>query len=345
MQHAGLPKAAFCFKVLRMKSRALVLEKFGAPLESVFLREQDVLSPREDEVLVQMQMAPIHPADLNLIEGKYGIRPALPCVVGNEGCGLVKECGGTVENLKQGDRVRLPLGSGSWREMACVKASDCVKLPVEVPIDQAAMLVVNPGTAWRMLHDFVELRPSDWILQNAANSAVGQCVIQIAKAKGWRTVNLVRREGLIESLKKLGGDEVILDDENTRKTLKEKNLEIKLGLNAVGGDSALTVAGALAQGGTLVTYGAMSLQPLKLPNGLFIFKDLKAVGFWVTNWYKHAAPAQRQHMADELAVLASKGALHMEVDTIYPLDQFSKALEHAQKAGRQGKILIRISSG
>jgi len=43
-----------------------------------------------------------------------------------------------------------------------------------------------------MLKDFVDLRPGDWIIQNGANSAAGQAVIQIAAARGLKTINCVR---------------------------------------------------------------------------------------------------------------------------------------------------------
>ena len=64
------------------------------------------------------------------------------------------------------------------------------------------MLKINPMTAWRMLHDFVQLRPRDWLIQNAANSAAGRAVIQISRELGYRTVNIVRRPELIEELKR-----------------------------------------------------------------------------------------------------------------------------------------------
>src|SRR5947207_9865795 len=147
------------------------------------------------------------------------------------------------------------------------------------------VLKINPLTAWQLLHGYVELKSGDWVIQNAANSAAGRAVIQIAHAFGYKTVNVVRREELIEELRSEGGDVVLLNDENLRNAVKDAigGAAIRLGLNAVGGESALRLMNCLAPGGTLVSFGAMSLQPLKIPNGLLIFKDLRFRGIGLTN--------------------------------------------------------------
>ena len=115
------------------------------------------------------------------------------------------------------------------------------------------------------------------MIQNAANSAAGRAVIQIAHELGFKTVNVVRRAELIDELRAEGGDVVLMDGEKLRDEVKAatSGAPIRLGLNAVGGESALHLANCLAFGGTLVSFGAMSMQPLKIPTGLLIFKDLR----------------------------------------------------------------------
>src|SRR5437764_13671502 len=100
------------------------------------------------------------------------------------------------------------------------------------------MLKINPMTAWRLLHDYVDLQRGDWLIQNAANSAAGRAVIQIAHELGYKTVNVVRRPELIADLRLEGGDVVLVDGENLREQVKDAlaDAPIRLGLNAVGGD-------------------------------------------------------------------------------------------------------------
>src|SRR5881398_3738005 len=267
----------------------------GNPADVLRVESQPWPRPGPDEVVVEMRAAPINPADLNAIEGKYPGKREVPAVPGFEGSGIVSELGENISKRTIGSLVILPHDFGTWREACAVRAEQLVVVPSQVDPVQAAMLKINPLTAWRLLHGYVELKAGDWVIQNAANSAAGRAVIQIAHAFGYKTVNVVRREGLVEELRSEGGDVVLLDHENLRNSVKDATggAAIRLGFNAVGGESALRLMNCLAPGGTLVSFGAMSLQPLKIPTGLLIFKDLRFRGIWINKWYDNATPSER----------------------------------------------------
>jgi trans-2-enoyl-CoA reductase len=322
--------------------KAAIYETHGNPAEVLRIVEQPWPSPDAHEVVVKTSAAPINPADLNAIEGKYPVRPALPATPGMEGAGVVVEVGADVRNLSVGTQVILPHGFGTWREACAIAASKLIAAPGGIEPVQAAMLKVNPITAWRMLHDFASLRPGDWLIQNAANAAAGQCVIQIARELGYRTVNVVRRPELVEELRALGGDVVLVDSENLRDevAVATERAPIRLALNAVGGENALRVAKALASDGTMVTYGAMSLQPLCIPNGMFIFKNLRFTGFWVNKWYDAATPEQRAETFAPLFEMAQRGLLQTKVEKTYPLSEAKAAIAHASQNKRAGKIVF-----
>jgi len=202
-------------------TKAIVYHAHGKPAEVLRLEERELPSPAADEALVRLRAAPINPADLNAIEGKYPVRPMLPATPGFEGAGVVVEVGRAVKDLAVGTQVILPHDLGTWREACVVKAGKLVAVPNEIEPEQAAMLKINPITAWRMLHDFVRLEAGDWVIQNAANSAAGRAVIQIARELGFRTVNVVRRTELIEELRAEGGDVVLVDNEKLRDEVRE----------------------------------------------------------------------------------------------------------------------------
>jgi trans-2-enoyl-CoA reductase len=292
-----------------------------------------------------MSAAPINPADLNSIEGKYPIKAPLPATPGMEGAGIVIEVGSAVRDLAVGAQVILPHSFGTWREMAVIDAAKLVGAPNEIEPIQAAMLKVNPITAWRMVRDFAPLMSGDWLIQNAANSGAGQCVIQIARELGYRTVNVVRRPELVDELRSLGGDVVLVDGENLRDEVAAatERAPIRLGLNAVGGENALRVAKCLASDGTMVTYGAMSLQPLSIPNGMLIFKNLRFTGFWVNKWYDSATPAQRAETFAPLFDMAKRGLLRSKVEKTYPLSEAQVAIAHASQNKRAGKIVFEFA--
>lgn len=291
-----------------------------------------------------MGAAPINPADLNSIEGKYPIKAPLPATPGMEGAGTVVEVGPAVRDLEMGTQVILPHSFGTWREVAVIDAMKVVAAPKEIDPIQAAMLKVNPITAWRIVRDFVPLMSGDWLIQNAANSGAGQCVIQIARELGYRTVNVVRRAELVDELRSLGGDVVLVDSENLRDEVAAatERAPIKLALNAVGGENALRVAKCLASDATMVTYGAMSLQPLSIPNGMLIFKNLRFTGFWVNKWYDAATPAQRAETFAPLFDMARRGLLRSKVEATYTLSEAKAAIAHASQSKRSGKIVFTM---
>jgi trans-2-enoyl-CoA reductase len=322
--------------------KAAIYETHGNPPDVLRVVEQEWPKPGADEVVVQMRAAPLNPADINSIEGKYPVKPPLPATPGMEGAGVVVDVGANVRNLATGALVILPHNFGTWREACAVRAAEVVPVPDGIDPAQAAMLKVNPITAWRMLHDFVTLERGDWLIQNVANSGAGRAVIAIAKALGWRTVNVVRRPEVIDELRSEGADVVVVDGDDLRDDVKTQTggAPIRLALNAVGGENALRCAGCLASEAVMVTYGAMSLQPLTIPNGMLIFKNLWFTGFWITKWYDASTPEQRSEMWSALFDLAKRGVLHSPIEARYSLDQVQEAVQHAMRNKRSGKVIF-----
>ena len=325
--------------------RAAVYETHGNPPDVLRVVEQPWPTPAADEVVVRMSAAPLNPADINAIEGKYPVRPQLPATPGMEGAGVVVDVGSEARGVAVGDQVILPHNFGTWREACAVKAQKVVVAPAEIEPVQAAMLKVNPITAWRMLHDFVALQRGEWFIQNAANSAAGRCAIQIGRELGLRSVNIVRRAELIDELRSEGAV-VLLDSEELREQVAEatQRAPIRLALNAVGGESAMRMAKTLAPRATVVTYGAMSLQPLTVPNGMLIFKELRFTGFWVNKWYDGATPEQRRETFAPLFEMAKRGLLRTKVEKTYSLGEADQAIRHAMENKRSGKVVFDLTS-
>ena len=323
---------------------AAVYERHGNPADVLNVESRSSPTPGASEAIVRMRAAPINPADLNQIEGKYPIRAELPATPGFEGAGAVTDIGANVTNIGPGALVILPHNVGTWRDAVAVKADELVVVPAGIEPVYAAMLKINPMTAWRLLHDYVDLEKGDWLIQNAANSAAGRAVIQIAHELGYKTVNVVRRAELIDELRAEGGDVVLVDGQSLREEVKAatSGAPIRLGLNAVGGDSALRLANCLAPESTLVTYGAMGLQPLKIPNGLLIFKDVRFRGIWINKWYDNATKQERMEAFRALFEMAKRGLLKTKVEKAYPLTEAKAAVTHAAQGKRSGKIIFEF---
>jgi mitochondrial enoyl-[acyl-carrier protein] reductase / trans-2-enoyl-CoA reductase len=326
--------------------KVVVYERHGNPADVLQIKIEPWPTPATDEAVVAMRAAPVNPADINAIEGKYPARREVPAVPGFEGAGVVVEVGSNVSTIRKGALVILPHNIGTWREAVAVKADDLVAVPPEIEPANAATLKINPMTAWRLLHDYVDLSRGDWVIQNAANSAAGRAVIQIGRELGFKTINVVRRPELIDELRAEGGDIVLVDGEKLRDEVKTatSGAAIRLGLNSVGGDSALRLSNCLAFGGTLVSFGAMSLQPLKIPTGLLIFKDLRFRGIWINHWYDNATMAERMAAFNSLFDMSKRGLLKTKVEKSYAIDDAKAAVTHAMQSKRSGKIIFEFKT-
>lgn len=329
-----------------METSVLLHHKYGKPEEEVCLSTYELPSLEPDQVLVEMLFAAINPADLNMIEGTYYTQPTLPCILGNEGVGSVVECGSQVSLFKTGDRVIMPVKSkdnwvGFWAEKFVVKASYLIKVPKGISDDQAAMLTINPVTAYQLITRFVGLNEGDTILQNGANSSVGRWVIYFAKKMGYKTINLVRRESLIDELKAIGADTVLIDQDGVNKQIRELSGNISLGLNMVGGQSAKELVKSLHADGVMVTYGAMSKEPITISNGALIYKNIWLTGFNRTKWIEEAPIEEVQDTYRDLFEWMGELPMDIPIEKIYQFDQASEAIRHAGSEKRRGKILLQ----
>jgi mitochondrial enoyl-[acyl-carrier protein] reductase / trans-2-enoyl-CoA reductase len=322
--------------------RAARYHRTGEPAQVVQIDEVPVVEPAAGEVRVRMLWAPVNPADLNMLEGKYGEARPLPDVPGNEGCGRVVAVGAGVDPAWGGRLVLVD--REAWREEGVWAVDDLIPVPSGLEARAACVLRVNPPTAWRLLHDFSDLRSGDWIVQNAATSAVGRAVIEIAKQNGWKTLNVVRRPEAADELRSLGADAVVVEGEDVAAQALSAlaGAKPRLALNAVGGVSATRLAGLLATGGTLVTYGAMSKEALKIPNGFLIFHDLVFRGFWLTRWLRQASAAGKESMFGDVFRLAAAGCFAPRVAAEFPLERAAEAVAMAAAGAGTGKVLLRL---
>lgn len=318
------------------------LNAFGIPSEVVDCIEgEEPGAPGAGEVLVEILACPINPAELLIIEGKYASKPPLPARLGIEAAGRVLALGEAVTDLAPGDLV-MSLGRTNWAKKLVLKAGEVIKAPNDIDVAQLSMLKVNPATAQLMLTSVVMLEPGDWLIQNAANSAVGINLIRLAKARGLKTVNVVRRESLIEPLQAIGANVVLVDgpDLALRAAAATGGAEIKLGIDAVAGAATERLADCLAEEGTVVNYGLLSGNPCQLRADQTIFQGITLTGFWLAKQMRTIKPPALAALYGDLMAHIADGSLHVNVEATYGLEDIKTALDHASREARSGKVLI-----
>jgi NADPH:quinone reductase-like Zn-dependent oxidoreductase len=321
----------------------LVLTHFGNPEDSVHLAESPDPVPGAGKVLVRLIAAAINPADLMLIQGQYLVRPTLPAGVGAEGVGVVEAVGPGVDHRVVGKHVIvLPTHEyGIWSDKVVVAQTDVVEVPHADPL-QLAMLSVSPVTAHLLLDRVTGLGIGDWVGQTAANSAVGRHVISLAKRRGIKTLNIVRRDEAADEVRRAGGDIVLVAGADLGKDIADAlgDEQLSLVLDPLGGSAATHLIAALTLGGSVVTYAALT----GLPSGptftdLFV-KEIRYAGFGLRNWYSRASRREIVSTLRYLASLVADGDLLVPVEATYRLGDYLQALKHAQAAHRVGKVLF-----
>lgn len=322
--------------------RAVYHDRGPVPQDVIEVVEVEPAPLQPGQARVEVLAAPINPSDVLTLTGRYGILPPLPAVGGSEGVGRVVELADDVEAPAPGTCVLLPIGCGTWSTHVVADARGLIALPDGADPLQLSMLSINPPTASLLLSEFVALRPGEWVVQNAANSAVGLYVAQLARARGWRTVNIVRRESARAAVEAAGGDVVVVDGDDVAARVREASDHaiMRLALDAVGGSATERIAGLLAPGGTVVNYGALGDAPCELSPLQLIFRDIRLQGFWLARWFKTADAAARQALFGELVRMIATGALRAPVHATYPLERIREAIAAATTGGRDGKIVL-----
>jgi NADPH:quinone reductase-like Zn-dependent oxidoreductase len=313
----------------------------GDPAEVVTCAQvADPAISRPDDVLVRVDLFPINPADLLTLQGYYPRGDESSLSLGVEATGTVEAVGASVGDLKAGDRVLL-LTTEAWSELKVVSDRHVVPLSATIDPQRAASLKVNPATSALLLRTFVSLAEGDWIIQNAANSAVGRAVDALARHHGVRTVNVVRRPELLPLLRDQR-DVVVLDGEDLPGAVDAatNGAPVRLGLDAVTGDATDRLAASLADSGTLVVYGAMSGERVRVNPTALAFRDIRLRGFWLTRWLAATPAEEIRALYAELERLGDELDLTAPVDSVVDASDIRTAVARAAQIGAAGKVLV-----
>jgi mitochondrial enoyl-[acyl-carrier protein] reductase / trans-2-enoyl-CoA reductase len=314
---------------------------YGAP-EAVAhcIEAPDVGVPGAGEIVFDVLAFPINPADLSMIRGNYRLKPPLPATPGAECVGRVAAVGAGVA-LRPGDLV-INMQRENWAQRRRIAEADAIAIPPGLDLAQAAMLRINPATAQLLLEDHVALAPGDWVIQNVANSAVGRHLIVLARARGIRTVNVVRRDDVAPELHALGADVVLADgpDLAERARAAADGAPIRLGIDAVSGGATKRIADCVADGGIVVSYGSMSGEDPVMSRAAMSFRAVSLTSFNLGRGLAKRTPDEVGRLYAELAAKLRDGVLKAPIDAWYPIEEIKAALARAQEGGRSGKVVV-----
>jgi len=327
--------------------RAAQIRAYDGKPESVSLVELPVPRPGPGQVLVHVAASPINPSDQMFLRGLYGFKKPLPAVPGFEGSGTVEETGsGFRARFLKGRRVACaavdPRSSqGMWAEYVVTSAQSCMLLSDHVTMEQGAMMLVNPLTAWALL-DVARRGRHRAIVQTAAASALGKMVLKLGRRFSIPVINVVRRFEQVEALHALGADHVLnSSDEGFDSKLCKlcRDLGATIGFDAVSGEMSGRVLRAQPDGSELIVYGALSLEANQIDPMSLIFEAKRVKGFWLSEWLHHRSVLGQFNLGRHVQSLLADD-LKTEVHARMPLEKLASALEEYAANMTSGKILL-----
>ena len=323
--------------------RAAIYDTFGNPADVTRLGDVPQPNPGKGEVRIRTILSPIHNHDLWTTRGSYGYKPTLPAVGGTEAVGTIEAVGEDVDAALVGKRVAVGGVQGSWAEYFIAPAAGVVPLPETISDEAAAQLIAMPFSAISLL-DMLNVKAGDWIVQTAANGAVGKVLAALTAAHGFHLVNLVRRPEAIAELSDMGMTNIVAtSDANWVEQVKAITGPdgARSAVDSVGGAIGARLIDVLGQDGELVIFGTATGEPMPLNSGALIFKQITIKGFWGAKVSTAMANDKKGRLIGELVTLAAQGKLPLPVGGIFDLADAAKAMDAAQVPGRAGKILLR----
>ncbi len=328
--------------------QAVVLRDYQGKSQSAAVAEVRVPHPQSGQVLVQIDAAPVNPADLAFMKGYYGFKKSLPTIGGFEGAGTVVAAGDdpTAQRLI-GKRVACgaadpTINGGTWAQYLLTDAHHCIPLAKEVSTEQGSTLLINPLTAWGLLEQARQGEHRTVVL-SAAAGAVGRMIVRLAQRFSINTINIIRRDEQEELLRNMGAQHILNEyapDFDT--TLRDlcHDLGATIGFDAVAGNMASRILLAQPNGSRLLVYGALSLKPSRIDPSWLIFQDKHLEGFWLSTWLKSKSGPDLVDISREVQKLLTS-ELNTTIQARVPLENFALALTTYKFHMTAGKILLK----
>lgn len=310
--------------------RAIVYTGAGGA-EVMSLEERPDPKPGSDEVVVEARFSGLNPADVNQRAGRYPAPPGAPQdVPGLEVSGTVAAVGENVHDWRVGDRVFGLVGGGGLADRVRVNARHVAGVPDALDDQLAAAVPEAFITAHDAAFTQAGLRPGERLLVNGANGAVGLAAVQMALATGVRVLANVRSDEAAERLRAMGAEPVALDDAQ----------DVDVVLELVGAPNFAGDLAALAPRGRIVVVSTAAGTKVELSLGTLMGKRATVIGTLLRARPLEQKAAAVQAFARQVVPLLESGRIVPVVDRVFPAEQAAEALDHLERPGKFGKVLL-----
>lgn len=329
-------------------ARTVRFHELGGP-EVLRLEDVDVADPGPGELLIRVDAIGLNRAEVLFRSGHY-IQPVkhFPALLGAEAAGVVEAVGAQVTAFEPGQPVSvLPAFSmndyGVYAERAIVPAAAVVNRPEGIDAVAGAAVWMPYLTAYGALVEVGGMRAGDTVVLTAASSSVGLAAIRTALRVGAEPIATTRTRAKADALLEAGASHVIVTGEED---VTQRILDLTGGrgaefvFDAVAGPGVIDLAKAIAPGGTLLEYGAMSGETTPYPG--FVL-GMPALNMRTYTLPETASDPERLRRA--VAFVASglrTGAFTATVDRTFTLDEIVEAHRYIESGAQVGKTVVTV---
>jgi len=329
-------------------ARIVRFHRTGGP-DVLAVENLEVRPPGRGEIRIAVKALGLNRAESMFRLGQYFEDPKLPARLGYEAAGTIEAVGPGVTGLAVGDAVStIPAFSqneyGVYGDTAIVPAAAVAKHPASLSWTDAAAIWMQYATAYGPLIDVAQLKQGDTLLIPAASSSVGIAAIQIANLVGATPIALTRTSRKKHPLLELGAAHVIATEEQD--LVAEVNQltggrGARVVFDPVGGPTVAKLTGAMARGGILFLYGALSTEPTPLPLFDVVGKSLTIRGYLL---FELTSDPQRLERAKKFIVdgLTAGKLKPIVAKTFDGLDQIVEAHRYLESNEQIGKIVVTV---
>jgi NADPH:quinone reductase-like Zn-dependent oxidoreductase len=328
-------------------ARVVRFHRFGGP-EVLSIDEVEIPAPGRGEVQIRVKALGLNRAEAMLRSGRYIETASLPAGLGFEAAGVVEKIGADVEGMVPGDSVSIvpPQSQVRWPaygELATFPAAHVVKHPASLGWEEAAAVWMQYVTAYGALIDLAKLQPAEFVVITAASSSVGLAAIQIARMVGAIPIAVTRTSEKKQPLLDAGAAHVIASAEEdlaARLTEIAGRENVRVVFDPIGGPAFEPLTAAMARGGILIEYGALSPDATPFPLFAVLTKSLTLRGYLV---HEITADPVRLQAAKTFVLdgLAS-GAFRPIIAKTFPFEEIVAAHRYLESNAQFGKIVLTL---
>ncbi|MFN8664058.1 MAG: NAD(P)-dependent alcohol dehydrogenase [Thermomicrobiales bacterium] len=321
--------------------RAIVQHRYGPP-EVLTCADVDLPVVGDDNVLVRVGAASVHPGDYFLMTGEpyvvrlaFGLRRPRHAIPGRDLAGVVAAVGKDVADVQPGDEVFGWSTTGTLAQYACVPASQLVRTPANLSTAQAAAVPTSGLTALQALRDVAHVQPGQAVLITGASGGVGHFAVQIARTLGAEVTGVCSARNM-DRVRSLGADHVI---DYTRTDFTRTGLRYDAILDNVEAQPLSAVRRALTPTGVLIPNSGRGG---RLVGPLARIVKARARSLFTRQTLRPFLSVEKRQDLLHLAGLLEAGQLTPVIDRTYPLSEAAEAFRYIGAGHTQGKVVVTV---